>query len=98
MGNTAPSTAAKSCPTRRTRVRPKHESGRYDHETVCHILDTGLLCQVGYAVDGQPYATPTAYLREGDRGYWHGSCASRMLRRLEEGVPVPDYLRHLAIG
>jgi hypothetical protein len=32
--------------------------------------------------------TPTCYWRSGDRVYWHGSSASKMLRRLEDGVPV----------
>jgi hypothetical protein len=52
------------------------------------ILDAGLLCHVGYIIDGQPYVTPTCYWRSGDRVYWHGSSASKMLRRLEAGVPV----------
>jgi uncharacterized protein len=42
------------------------------------------MCHVGYVIDGQPYVTPTAYWREGDRVYWHGSSASRMLRHLEQ--------------
>jgi nitroimidazol reductase NimA-like FMN-containing flavoprotein (pyridoxamine 5'-phosphate oxidase superfamily) len=47
------------------------------------ILDAGLLCHVGYVIDGQPYVTPTAYWREGEHVYWHGSSASRMLRHLK---------------
>jgi nitroimidazol reductase NimA-like FMN-containing flavoprotein (pyridoxamine 5'-phosphate oxidase superfamily) len=67
----------------------------YDRETVYAILDAGLVCHVGYVIDGQPYVTPTAYWREGDRVYWHGSSASRMLRRLKEGVPVCVTVAHL---
>ena len=65
-------------PTRRS-----HERGRYDRATVHAILDAGLLCHVGYVIDGQPYVTPTAYWRRDDRVYWHGSSASRMLRHLK---------------
>jgi nitroimidazol reductase NimA-like FMN-containing flavoprotein (pyridoxamine 5'-phosphate oxidase superfamily) len=38
-------------------------------------------------IDDQPVVTPTAYWREGDHLYFHGSAASRMLRSLErDGV------------
>ncbi len=75
-------------PNERTRVKRQHERACYDRETVHAILDAGLLCHVGYVIDGQPYVTPTAYWREGGRVYWHGSSASTMLRRIERGVPV----------
>jgi nitroimidazol reductase NimA-like FMN-containing flavoprotein (pyridoxamine 5'-phosphate oxidase superfamily) len=55
---------------------------------VYRILDAGFVCHVGYVIDGQPYVTATSYWRQGDRLYWHGSSASRMLRRVKEGVPV----------
>lgn len=74
--------------TPRTRLRRLHQRALYDRKTVYGILDAGLMCHVGYVIDGQPYVTPTAYWREGDRVYWHGSSASQMLRRLSEGVPV----------
>ncbi|GAB4359676.1 MAG: pyridoxamine 5'-phosphate oxidase family protein [Kiloniellaceae bacterium] len=70
-------------PTRRSRVKRSHERARYDRATVHAILDAGLLCHVGYVIDGQPYVTPTAYWRRDDRVYWHGSSASRMLRHLK---------------
>lgn len=70
-------------PTERTRVKRAHERGHYDRETVFAVLDAGLMCHVGYVIDGQPYVTPTAYWREGERVYWHGSSASRMLRQMK---------------
>ncbi|MEE8500337.1 MAG: pyridoxamine 5'-phosphate oxidase family protein [Kiloniellales bacterium] len=75
-------------PTARTRIKRLHERAHYDRETVHAILDAGLLCHVGYVIDGQPFVTPTACWRQADTLYWHGSSASRMLRRLEAGVPV----------
>jgi hypothetical protein len=39
-------------------------------------------------VDGQPFVIPTGYGRVGDNLYIHGSAASRMLRRADEGVAV----------
>src|SRR3546814_4721678 len=71
-------------PTGRTRVKRLHERARYDRDAVHAILDAGLLCHVGYVIDGQPYVTPTAYWREGEHVYWHGSSASRMLRHLKQ--------------
>ena len=75
-------------PTARTRIRRLHERGHYDRKTVNEILDAGLVCHVGYVIDGQPYVTATAYWRMGGRVYWHGSSASKMLHHLKGGVPV----------
>lgn len=72
----------------RTRVRRLPERGRYDRETIDAILDSALVGHVGYVIDGQPFVTPTCVWRQGDRVYWHGSSASRMLRATQEDVPV----------
>ncbi len=74
--------------TERTRLRRLHERGHFDRATVHAILDAGMICHVGYVIDGAPYVTPTIYWREGDRVYWHGSSASRMLRHQAAGAPV----------
>ena len=81
-------------PTERTRVRRVHDRGRYDRETIDRIIDAALICHVGYVIDGLPYVTPTICWREGDRVYWHGSSASRMLRK-SEGTPVCLTVTHL---
>jgi nitroimidazol reductase NimA-like FMN-containing flavoprotein (pyridoxamine 5'-phosphate oxidase superfamily) len=75
-------------PTDRTRVRRMHERGAYERATIHAILDAGMLCHVGYVIDGEPYVTPTAHWRDGDYVYWHGSSASRMLRAQSAGVAV----------
>jgi hypothetical protein len=82
-------------PTPRTKVRRKSERGRYDRATVHAILDAGLVCHVGYVLDGRPFVTPTAYWREGEHVYWHGSSASRMLRNLKTGMPACLTVSHL---
>jgi nitroimidazol reductase NimA-like FMN-containing flavoprotein (pyridoxamine 5'-phosphate oxidase superfamily) len=67
--------------TDRTRVRRLPKRGRYDRASLDAILDAGVIAHVGWTGDdGQPYATPTIAWRVGDRLYWHGSSASRMLR------------------
>ncbi len=77
-----------SNPTPRTRVVREPQRAVYDREAVNHILDEAFLCHVGFAVDGQPYVIPTSYGRDKDVLYIHGSVASRMLRNLDQGVPV----------
>lgn len=77
------------------RVRRMPKRGAYDRATIDAILDAGLLCHVGYVVDGQPYVTPTAHWRDGDHVYWHGSSASRMLRQQVKGVPVCLTVSHV---
>ena len=77
------------------KVKRVHERGRYDREAVYAVLDAALLCHVAYVIDGQPFCTPTSFWRDGDMLYWHGSAASRMLRNLEEGVPVCLTVAHL---
>jgi len=76
-------------------VKRLHERGSYDRATVHAILDAAALCHVAYVVDGWPYCTPTLFWREGEKLYWHGSSASRMLRNQSEGEPVCVTVSHL---
>jgi nitroimidazol reductase NimA-like FMN-containing flavoprotein (pyridoxamine 5'-phosphate oxidase superfamily) len=84
-----------TAPSTRTRVKRLPARGHYDRATVHAILDAGLICHVGYVIDGQPYVTPTGHWREGDHVYWHGSSASRMLRGISGGLAVCLTVTHL---
>jgi len=75
-------------PTERTQVRRLPKRAVYDREAIYRILDEGLVCHVGFVVDGQPVVIPTGYGRDGDTLYVHGAAASRMLRDLAKGVEV----------
>jgi len=86
---------ARFTPTTHTQVRRMPTRGHYDRATVHAILDAGAIAHVGYVIDGQPYVTPTAYWRKGDRLYWHGSSASRMLRTIDAGSPVCVTVAHI---
>jgi nitroimidazol reductase NimA-like FMN-containing flavoprotein (pyridoxamine 5'-phosphate oxidase superfamily) len=77
-----------SQPTQRTRVVREPHRGAYDRATIDAILDEGLVCHVGFSVEGQPYVIPTMFARVADAVYFHGSAASRMLRNLGTGLPV----------
>ena len=80
--------SSNSNPTPRTRVVREPQRAVYDRDAVNQILDEALLCHVGFVVDGQPFVIPMSYGRDGDALYIHGSVASRMLRNLDQGVPV----------
>jgi hypothetical protein len=82
-------------PTQKTRIRRLPKRAHYDKASVHAVLDAGVLCHVGYVIDGQPYVTPTLYWRADDRLYWHGSSASRMLRHVKQGVPACLTVTHL---
>lgn len=75
-------------PSARTRVVREAQRGVYDRDMAYQILDEGFICHVGFVVDGQPFVIPTGYGRAGDNLYIHGSAASRMLRRVDEGIAV----------
>jgi uncharacterized protein len=81
-------------PTRRTKVKRMPQRGHYDRATVHAVLDAGVLAHVGYVIGGEPYVTPTSFWRKGDRVYWHGSSASRMLETIEGGSPVCFTVSH----
>lgn len=73
-------------PTPRTTLKRRAQRGVYDHATVVRILDEGLVCHMGFVVDGQPFVLPTAYARIDDHLYLHGSPSNRMLRTGKGGV------------
>jgi nitroimidazol reductase NimA-like FMN-containing flavoprotein (pyridoxamine 5'-phosphate oxidase superfamily) len=83
MPASAPPTAP---PSDRTRVRRKADRGHYDRATVDAILDEGLLCHVGFAIDGRPWVVPTAFARIDDHVYVHGATGNFALRSLASGV------------
>jgi len=72
----------------RVRLHRKPDRGRYDRATIDAILDAALVGHVGWVLDDQPYVTPTAIWRQGDRLCWHGSAGSRMVRATKDGAPV----------
>lgn len=74
--------------TGRTQVGRLPKRAMYDKVQIHAILDEGFLCHVGFTVEQQPYVIPTGYVRADEKIYLHGSAASRMLRRLDQGVDV----------
>jgi nitroimidazol reductase NimA-like FMN-containing flavoprotein (pyridoxamine 5'-phosphate oxidase superfamily) len=75
-------------PSERATVRRLPKRAVYERTQIDAILDEGLICHVGFVAEGQPFVIPSAYVRVGDRIYFHGSAASRMLRTLAAGAGV----------
>ena len=82
-------------PSDKTRLRRYNWLAKYDRDTIDAIIDAGIVCQVGYVIDGMPYVTPTNHWRIDDHVYWHGSSASRMLKAQQKGIPVCFTVTHL---
>jgi nitroimidazol reductase NimA-like FMN-containing flavoprotein (pyridoxamine 5'-phosphate oxidase superfamily) len=74
--------------TDRTRIVREAVRAVYDRAVIYAVLDEGIVCHLGFSVDGQPFVIPTMYARVGDNLYFHGSAASRALRAAAGGLPV----------
>ncbi len=76
-------------PTERTTLRRLPERGSHDTAAIYAVVDEALICHVGFVdTHGHPVVIPTIHTRVGDALYFHGSPASRMLRRMKDGVEV----------
>jgi nitroimidazol reductase NimA-like FMN-containing flavoprotein (pyridoxamine 5'-phosphate oxidase superfamily) len=62
--------------TPRTRLRRHKERGMTDRADLHAVLDAGLVCHLGVVSGGAPVVLPTAYGRDGDTLYLHGSSAN----------------------
>ncbi|MBA2312480.1 MAG: pyridoxamine 5'-phosphate oxidase family protein [Actinobacteria bacterium] len=67
--------------TPRTTVRRVPGRGAHDPESIDALIDEALICHLGFTEDSVPYVIPTIHARLGDTIYFHGSPASRALRR-----------------
>jgi uncharacterized protein len=79
----------------RTRLKRMPKRASYDREVVNHLLDTAMVCHVGFAIEGQPYVIPTLHVRIGERLYIHGSAASRMLGEAASGTQLCVTVTHI---
>ena len=78
----------------RNTLKRSPQRGHYDRATIYPILDAGFLCHVGFTIGEQPYVLPNAYGREGNILYLHGAIGNRMLKQLEQGIPVCITVTH----
>ncbi len=66
--------------TPRTTLRRHRERGQADRAALYEVLDAGLICHLGVVAAGEPVVLPTAYGRDGDTLYLHGSSANGAFR------------------
>lgn len=81
--------------TSRNTVKRMPARGQYDREIIYPIIDSALICHVGFVQDGQPFVIPTIHARHGDSIFLHGAKASRMLKHIASGEPVCITVTHV---
>ena len=79
----------------KNKVKRVPSRGHYDQGTVYTILDAGMVCHVSFVLDSHPFIIPTLYGRSGNTIFIHGAASSRMIRNLEQGVPVSLAVTHI---
>ena len=72
----------------RVKLRRLPDRGHYDAASLHAVLDAGLICHVGFMMGDTPMVIPTAYWREGEHLYIHGSSKSGMAMALAKGAPA----------
>ncbi|MCP2334688.1 pyridoxamine 5'-phosphate oxidase family protein [Actinomadura rupiterrae] len=80
-----PSRSAPLSGTGRTRLGRKRERARTDRADLYAVLDEACVCHLGVVVDGTPRVLPTAYGRDGDTLYLHGSTGASSLLAAPSG-------------
>jgi nitroimidazol reductase NimA-like FMN-containing flavoprotein (pyridoxamine 5'-phosphate oxidase superfamily) len=74
--------------TTRTEINRLKQRSVSDRAAMYEILDSTILCHIGYVEDGQPFVLPYAFTRDGDRILIHGSSGARFMRQLAKGAPT----------
>jgi uncharacterized protein len=74
--------------TPRSTIQRGKNRGVTERQALYDVLDSGLICHLAVEVDGAPRVLPTAYGRDGDTLYVHGSTGARSLREAVAGKPV----------
>lgn len=70
-------------PTNRTRLRRLPKRGHYDRDTICAILDAGVVAHVAGMTEDGPITLPMAYGRINDTLYIHGSSRNVLINALD---------------
>lgn len=72
----------------RTEINRLKQRSVSDRTAMYEILDSTILCHIGYVESGQPFVLPYAFVRDGDRILIHGSSGARFMRELAKGSPT----------
>jgi nitroimidazol reductase NimA-like FMN-containing flavoprotein (pyridoxamine 5'-phosphate oxidase superfamily) len=74
--------------TDRNKVKSAPIRGDYDKKTVYDLVDSGLICHIGFTDNDQPFVIPTIHVRIDDTIYVHGSTKSRLVNHISDGNKV----------
>ncbi|WKG02482.1 pyridoxamine 5'-phosphate oxidase family protein [Mycolicibacterium sp. HK-90] len=69
-------------------IRREHHLARTDRADLDSVLDAASVGTLATVVDGQPWAVPMLYARDGDRVILHGSTGAGALRHVAAGAPA----------
>lgn len=74
--------------TGRNKVKSAPSKADYDKQIVYDIVDSGLICHIGFTDNDQPFVIPTIHVRVDDTIYIHGSTKSRLINHISDGNKV----------
>lgn len=81
--------------TQLNQVKRGPKRATYDKDEVYGIIDSHMICHVGYVYEGTPITIPTGYGRVDDTLYLHGSMKNRMLLGIAELEQASITITHL---
>lgn len=79
----------------RIRVRRLPERARYDRVEIYSIVDSAILCHVGFTEGDQPFVIPMGFARDGDSLFLHGPTKGRIMKHLGAGAKICVTITHL---
>lgn len=74
--------------TDRTKLHRDPSHGTHDRGVIHRVIDRAPYCHISFVEDGEPRLIPTLHAREGERLFFHGSRASRLMKVLGSGQTV----------
>lgn len=75
-------------PTARSTIRRNATRAELDRSALTDVLKAGLVCHLGFVINGSPVVLPTGYGYDDDTLYLHGSSGAGSLRAAAEGIDV----------
>ncbi len=72
--------------TERTKINRLSNRSVAERDAMYSILDSAILCHIGYNENDQPFVLPYAFVRDGNRLLIHGSTGARFMRALAAGA------------
>jgi len=74
--------------TDRTKGNRLNDRAVTERQVMYDILDSTVLCHIGYVEGAQPFVLPYGYARDGDSILIHGSTGARFMRAMAAGASV----------